>query len=267
MIVSETPNRVSSRRLQACVLLCAVVVLPIGVTRAQDYEAVTKRLKAAVEAEELTGGQARVMLAALKKAGGEKKGLGMERAKAYLAKVKKELGVAMEAGKISKEDAIKKYQAAEKAVKARMAHARGEKSITVEEYKRAEAKMRKMVEEGKAKPEDVRRRLIEMRKMMGERKGGERSISADEYERAVAKMRKMVADGKAKPEDARRRLMEMRKAMGDRGEGDGRKTDRERFAGIRERIEGAVKSGKITREQADAKYKAIREEMGKRRER
>ena len=43
---------------------------------------------------------------------------------------------------------------------------RGERSITVEEHRSAEAKMRKMVEDGTAKPEDVERRLIEMRKMM-----------------------------------------------------------------------------------------------------
>ena len=117
MIVSETPNRVSSRRLQACVLLCAVVVLPIGVTYAQDYEAVGKRLRAAVEAGELTGGQARAMLGALKKADGDRKDQGSDRAKAYLANVKKELGTAVEAGKISKEDAIKRYEGAEKAIR------------------------------------------------------------------------------------------------------------------------------------------------------
>ena len=221
MIVSETQNRVHSRRLQACVLLCAMVVLPIGVTYAQDYEAVGKRLRAAVEAGELTGGQARVMLGALKKADGDKKDQGSDRAKAYLANVKKELGAAVEAGEISKEDAIKRYQGAEKAIKARMARARGERSITVEEYKSAEAKMRKMVEDGTAKPEDVERRLIEMRKMMagqGERKRGERSITVEEYRSAEAKMRKMVEDGTAKPEDVERRLIEMRKMMAGQGE-------------------------------------------------
>jgi len=37
MIVSETANRVTSRWLQACVLLCAAVVFPVGITYAQDY--------------------------------------------------------------------------------------------------------------------------------------------------------------------------------------------------------------------------------------
>jgi len=47
MIVSDNPNRSSSRWLQACVLLCAVAVFPLGVGSArntnaetgQDYEA------------------------------------------------------------------------------------------------------------------------------------------------------------------------------------------------------------------------------------
>jgi hypothetical protein len=235
-----------------------MVVLPIGVTYAQDYEAVGKRLRAAVEAGELTGGQARVMLGALKKADGDKKDQGSDRAKAYLANVKKELVAAVEAGKISKEDAIKRYQGAEKAIKARMARARGKRSITVEEYKGAEAKMRKMVEDGKAKPEDVERRLIEMRKMMaeqGERKRGKRSITVEEYKGAEAKMRKMVADGKAKPEDVERRLIRMRKMMAEQRE---RATDKVDWESIKKRIERAVKRGDMTREQADAKYKAIK---------
>ena len=115
MIVSETPHRVNSRWSQACVLLCAMVVLPLGVVYAQDYEAVGKRLRAAVEAGELTGGQARAMLGVLTESRRRQ-----ERAKirpkrrAYLTKVKKELGAAVEAGEISKEDAVKKYEARRK---------------------------------------------------------------------------------------------------------------------------------------------------------
>jgi hypothetical protein len=39
----------------------------------------------------------------------------------------------------------------------------------------------------------------------------------------------------------------------------GREVD---WADIKRRIEDAVKSGKMTREEADAKYKAIRERLG-----
>jgi predicted RNA-binding protein associated with RNAse of E/G family len=229
MIVSETLKRVTSRWLQACVLLCATVVLPCGMVYAQDYDAVGKRLKAAVEAGELTGGQARVMLGALKNADGDKKDQGSDRAKAYLANVKKELVAAVEAGKISKEDAIKRYQGAEKAIKARMARARGKRSITVEEYKGAEAKMRKMVERAKDKVdwESIKKRIE------GAVKRGD--------------MTREQADAKYKA---------IKERLGRKKKDDVKGID---WESIKKRIEGAVERGDITRKQADAKYKAIKE--------
>jgi len=67
MIVSENLKRSNSHWLQICVLLCAMVVLPLGITSAADHEAVGRRLRAAVEAGELTPQQARAMMGVLKK--------------------------------------------------------------------------------------------------------------------------------------------------------------------------------------------------------
>jgi hypothetical protein len=67
MIVSEIPKRSNSRWLQIYVLLCAMVVLPLGIASAQDYSAVAKRLKRAVKKDEITQEQADIMMAALKK--------------------------------------------------------------------------------------------------------------------------------------------------------------------------------------------------------
>jgi hypothetical protein len=229
MIVSETPNRVNSRWRQACVLLCAMVVLPVGVTYAQDYEAVIKRLRAAVEAGELTREQAGVMLAALKNAGGDKKDQGEDRAKAYLAKVEKELGALVEAGEISRKDAAKRYESAKKAFKERMAAGRGEdrsRGISREDYERAEADLMKLVADGKISEEAARARLEAMRKMMSQQR-----------------------EGATQERPTRERPT--------------RETDME---AIKKRIEGAVESGIMTREEADAVYKGIRERMGERRE-
>jgi beta-lactamase regulating signal transducer with metallopeptidase domain len=315
MIVSETPRRSNSRWLRGIVLVCAIVVLPLTIVSAQDYEAVGRRLRAAVEAGELTGEQARVMMGALRKASAAQEDQGAERAKAYLTKVKKELAAAVEAGEISREDAARRYEDAQKAIRERMAAGRrqrggerrritredyaraeaelrtavaegrvseedararlqgmrkmmgeqgerGERRITIEEYKRAEAKMRKMIEEGKAKPEDVERRLIEMRRMMGQRRErGERGITREDYARAEAELRKLVAEGKISAEDARTRLSEMRRIMaGQSQRGAGTDVD---WESVKRRIEGAVESGKMTREEADAKYKEIRERMAR----
>ena len=70
MIVSETPSRKTSRWLQACVLLCAALTLPLGLAYAQDYNAVERRLGEAVSKGELTLEHAGVMMEALRKAGG-----------------------------------------------------------------------------------------------------------------------------------------------------------------------------------------------------
>ncbi len=57
------------RRLRAAILLAASLLLPWGVARGQDYDAVGRRLRAAVAAEEITGPQARFMSGALRLAG------------------------------------------------------------------------------------------------------------------------------------------------------------------------------------------------------
>ena len=110
MIVSETANRVTSRWLQACVLLCAAVVFPAGMTYAQDYDAVGKRLREAVQAGELTGEQARAMLGALRETAEHERdrsaGVDDERVAKYHG-IAARIKAAVEAGKMSKEDAEK----------------------------------------------------------------------------------------------------------------------------------------------------------------
>ena len=111
MVVSETLNRVKTRTLQACVLLCTMAVLPCGVTYAQDFEAVGKRLRAAVEAGELTGEQARAMLVALRKTAeyeGERNPAVEDERVAKYRGIEARIKAAVEAGKMSKEDAEKK---------------------------------------------------------------------------------------------------------------------------------------------------------------
>jgi len=320
MIVSDKPNRSNSRWLQACVLLCAMVVLPLGIASAQDYEAVEKRLGEAVSEGELSLEQAGIMLDALKKAGGAKNDQGADRAEAYLMKVKKELGELVEAGSISREDAAKRYEGAKKGLKARMAGRgerqrgddkqreyegferrikaaveagkmtreeageqlkgfrrrmemaeqaeRSERGITVEEYKRAEAKMRKMVEEGKAKPEDVEGRLIEMRKMMGgqgrRQRGGERRrITREDYGRIEAELKKAVDAGRMSEEDAKARLNGMRRmiaAQGQRQRGDDKRGE---YEGFERRIKAAVEAGKMTREEAGEKLEDYKKRIGR----
>ena len=111
MVVFETLNRVKTRTLQACVLLCTMAVLPCGMAYAQDFEAVGKRLRAAVEAGELTGEQARAMLGTLRNTA-EHEGEGNpavedERVAKYRG-IEARIRAAVEAGEMSEEDAEKK---------------------------------------------------------------------------------------------------------------------------------------------------------------
>ena len=315
MIVSNNSKRSNSRWLQIGVLLCAVVVLPLGIASAADYEAVGKRLRAAVQAGELTAEEARIMMGALRRGAQAERGERAERGdeRREYAGFERRIKAAVADGKMTREEAAEQLEGFRRrmAMAERRERERGERSVTLEEYKRAEAKMRKMVEDGKAKPEDVERRLIEMRKMIGERgerERGDRGITVEEYKRAEAKLRKMVEDGKAKPEDVERRLIEMRKMIGERGkrgdrgitveeykraeakmrkmveDGKAKPEDVERrliemrkmvagqsergaredvdWEGIKRRIEAGVKSGKMTREEADAKYEEIKKAMG-----
>ncbi|MBI9018764.1 MAG: M48 family metalloprotease [Phycisphaerae bacterium] len=179
---------VKTKKIMLAGLFVAIILGCAGIQTAfaQDYDAVGRRLRAAVQAGEITGEQARIMLGALRKAG----------------------------------------------------EAKDKKGITVEEYRRAEAEMHKMVQEGKAKPEDVERRLIEMRKHIIEQPNRSRKgITVEEYRRAEAEMRKMVEEGKAKPEDVERRLIEMRKEMGKKaGQGEERhRGEEKRRSGERRR--------------------------------
>ncbi len=124
MIFSEAPNRVSSRWLQVCVLLCAMVVLPLGRAVAQDFDAVERRLGQGVAEGELTVKQAAAMMDTLRKTRAEAKDkdnrshgrADRTKADAYLRGVWAKLQAAVKAGKMSEEDAGKKMGAIKKGI-------------------------------------------------------------------------------------------------------------------------------------------------------
>ena len=214
MIISETQERSGSRWLRACALLCATVVLPFGIACAQDYDAVGKRLRKAVEAKELTREQARTMLATLRKSAGAKEAQDWDWPKAKLMRMSKELDAAVEVGEISREDADKRYEAAAKAIQHKLASAHGDR--------------------------------------------GTKGISREDYAAAEIKLRQLVTEGEVSEEDAKIRLRTMRRMVADHTD---RRGHHSRWEGIKRRIEGAVERGDLTREQADARYRAIKARM------
>ena len=125
MIVTSHAVAKTPRWLHAFLLVFAVALLPLGVAYAQDPDraAVGKRLRAAVEAGELTAEQARSMMGSLQKAAGAERPRGSKRAKVYLTDLRKKLGTAVRAGEMTREEAGKKYRAGEERMKKRMAAA------------------------------------------------------------------------------------------------------------------------------------------------
>ncbi len=323
MIASETSNRLTSRWLQACVLLCAVVVLPLGLANAQDYGAVERRLGEAVSKGELSLRQAATMMDALRgAAGADDKGDIERRFGEWIGSVGEKLKAAVKAGKLSEEDARNKWQGfkenelapklkatvamgkvseewarsvwrglekAEIGERLKSAVAKGEltaeqamakwKGISQEGDRGPKAKaepsreemeevgkrIRAAVEAGKITAEQGRAKMEAYRKSIAApaaRKQGEerKSITREDYGRAEAELKKAVAAGRISEKDARAKLEGMRKAISQQTE---RRGDSPNWETIKERIEGAVKRGDLTRAEADAKYKEIKERMAK----
>jgi len=115
MIVLNSASRSHGHGWQTAVLACATVAVCTGVVPAQDYGAVGRRLKIAVQHGEITQQQAYTMMAALKNAAATNQDLA--KAQAYQPTVKKKLATAVEASKTTKEDAVRKDEAAKRDMK------------------------------------------------------------------------------------------------------------------------------------------------------
>jgi beta-lactamase regulating signal transducer with metallopeptidase domain len=117
-IVSGTLDRKTSRWLQACVMLCAAMVIPLGMGCAHDYDAVGKRPGKAVDASQLTHEHDEVMTDAPRRADEDpdedewdkvwdKDEDGWDE-KEYYEEIGKELKAAVEAGDLTEEEAEQK---------------------------------------------------------------------------------------------------------------------------------------------------------------
>ena len=287
MIMSNKPHRSTSRLLQVGVLLSALLVLPLGIVSAQDYQAVAKRLKKSVKKDEITQQHADAMMGALKKEDPKSK------SDTKLESTWKKLRAMVKKGELTEEQAHAKMsaiktEAAEKEIKKRMAaggrRQRGGEHgrITREEFARAEVELREAVAEGRISGEDARARIQGMRKAMretmvdrGER--GSKRITREDYTRTVAELRKAVSVGKISGEDARKmiedakRRMEMSQTMSERAKHrteviqrtSERGKERLNWDALRRRIEAAVKAGKLTRAQAGERIAAYKKRVGR----
>ncbi len=246
MIVQETPNRVNSRWLQACVLLCTMVVLPCSMAYAQDYESVGKRLRAAVEAGELTGEQARAMLGALRKTAeheGQRNATVQDERVAKYHGIAARVKAAVEAGKMSVEDAEKKLIAIRMEMWPPEKDGSENDDERVAKYRAIAVRIKAAVEAGKMSEEDAEKKLIAIRMGMWppEKDGGEDDDEGNleavgEYLGGIGeRIQAAVVEGKLSEENGWAKWHEVKE----------------------ETIKGAVAAGKISREEAGLLWREI----------
>lgn len=233
MIISKTSLQATPRWMTAAILFCAVVLLPIGVAHAQepDVNAVTARLIAAVKAGELTESQAARMMGALAEARFSET---MATAKTYKVNAVRERWDVVNLGKPEMVDQF--YRA----------------GVSNETYKKV---LMALHESG------IKRELLDpvmgamMRLMWG--------VQREEYVRPIyAHLRELgLTDDQAKlvhkySRKLAQALAERKAVYNDR---DTALTDR--FDLAAQEIQNAIASGKVSKQEGQAKLRAMKEEM------
>jgi beta-lactamase regulating signal transducer with metallopeptidase domain/polyhydroxyalkanoate synthesis regulator phasin len=234
MIVSGPPKQRTSRWLQASVLLCAVVVLPLGLVygedvsdRAEAYiQEVAAKLQTEVEAGNMTAAEAEAKLADIEE--------GIAVRSKYEA-VASELRAAVDAGEIPEEEARARWEAFEQQAAAR------------ERYEAVASELRAAVEAGEITEEEAKAKHREIREQVFAR-GGKRSDSHDIWCTAMDEYRTTMAE-------YRMAMTEWRMAMAER-RGDGIAT----HEAVGLKLGAAVAAGEITEEEARAKWEEYEEQ-------
>ena len=284
MIISSHPLPKTPRCLHAFILLFAVALLPLGVARAQDpdYDAVGRRIRAAVQAGELTPEQGRIMLDALRKSGAKKKKTDVD-----AGALRRRLAAAVESGRMTREEAGKILEREMAGRKQEPGYKRGEgrKLFTREDYASAQAKIKKAVESGQLSKEDARKKLGVLRKRLaagarGDRDRAEQDRAADKAKEYLARVRKALGEelraGKISREEfaerweaiqrrVKERLSEARRRdAAPEEENPGAARAKAYLQKVREDLADAVRAGKISKEDAAERYKAAAEGIKKR---
>jgi len=260
----------------------------------KEYERAEREISEAVKAGEISGRDARIHLGRMRRMMAEPH---EKHSDFNWPKIKKRIEGAVKRDKLTREEAdakyrdIKKYQAGEgkhrgrRMTPERYAEAEEKIKAMVQEGNISEedarirlGRMRRMMVEphephsdfnwpeikkrieGAVKRDkltrgeaDAKCRDIKKRQA-GEGKHHGRRMTPERYAEAEKKIKAMVQEGKISEEDARIRLGQMRRMMAKSPE----KHSDVNWPEIKKRIEGAVERGDMTRDEADAKYRAIK---------
>jgi polyhydroxyalkanoate synthesis regulator phasin len=225
----------------------------------EDYGRIQGEMARAVKSGWLSREEMKTKLGELRGriAPGESKGDGSAKSftRSDYARAQKELDGLVAEGKVSREDADGRLNRMRKAIDGN----EPAKKFTREEYASAEAKIKKMVAEGKISPEDAKRKLGEMRLAIGNSEAP-KSFTRSDYARAQKELDGLVAVGKVTREYADKRLSRMRQAIG--SSEPPKSFTRSHYARVQKELDGMVAEGKISPEDAKRKLGEMRQAIG-----
>ena len=180
---------------------------------------------------------------------------------------------AVEEGKISREEARKRLEGMRKAAAGQKVQEGRRPGLSIEDYRRGEARIREAVKAGKISREDAEKRLGEMRKAVGGKGEAKRPEGEGKKGDDAAKFRAMeeeiwaaVKEGKMSKRDGIAKLEELKKKMFGPGEKQGRgdqgKNERgAKFRAMEEKIRAAVKEGRMSKRDGMAKLEELKKKM------
>ncbi|MFT7676905.1 MAG: beta-lactamase regulating signal transducer with metallopeptidase domain [Planctomycetota bacterium] len=230
-----------------------------------DYAIVERRIEAAVKAGLLSKDDAKRTLEAVANA---MKGKNKEResdTKPRLEDIQRKVRQAVADGKLSREDARKKMtEIRDKWV---LEETQQPAPTNSERYAKVERELKAAVESGRISKDDAKRRLVEFRMSLGAERRSEATPTANERERyakAERELKAAVESGRISKEDAKRRISGMRERLA--GETSERSaapepTPREIYTNAAKELRGAVKAGKLSREDAQKKLAMLKERL------
>ncbi len=289
MIMANKTNKSNLRWLQACILIFAIVVLPLGISSAQDYNAVGKRLNRAVTAGEITTEQARTMLGMLRKSDTANKEnvtdtntlrtsarARQQKSTTVTTKQDKNISNRTTTGKVDAqtEANLRKVrnllagskltkveaQALIKEIQTLSADQNNQKSNVSQDIAQARTEIRKEVAEGKLSKEEGQAKLAELRKKQAKQNAqSSGQITRQEIANTRAQLQKEVSEGKITKQQAQTRIKEMQTLLAEQNKQ--KSTVNQENAQARAEIQKAVKEGKLTKEEGQAKLAELRKKQ------
>ncbi len=269
--------------------------------RKSRYKAGAERIEAAIKSGRISEVEGKNLLAEMRKQMSPARDKGdaksdrveggdMEARKRRYRAGAEEIEMAVEAGKMSREDAEQKligmrkkmFPERDKGAAESDRSKGGDMEALKRRYMGAAEEIERAVESGKMSKQEAEKTLIEMRKeMFPERdkgaaksdrsKGGDMEARKRRYMGAAEEIEMAVEAGKMSREDAEQKLIGMRKKMfperdkgaakSDRSKGSDMQVRQERYDAAVIEYEAAIKSGEMSKKDAKKKMSELREKM------